>query len=41
MGDFVFAVSFYDGKMKESSVSITLSGPLLFKTLDVIGFFSG
>jgi hypothetical protein len=36
MGDFVFAVSFYDGKMKESSVSITLSGPLLFKTLDVI-----
>jgi hypothetical protein len=41
MGDFVFAVSFDDGQMKESSVSISLNGPLLFEALNVIGLFSG
>jgi hypothetical protein len=41
MGDFVFAVSFDDGQMIESSVSISLYGPLLFKALNVVGLFSG
>jgi hypothetical protein len=41
MGDFVFVVSFDDGQMEESSVSISLYGPLLFKALNVVGLFSG
>jgi hypothetical protein len=40
MGDSVLAVSFDDGQMKESSVSISLYGPLLFKVLNVVGLFS-
>jgi hypothetical protein len=41
MGDSVFAVSFDDGQMKESSVSISLDGPLLFKALNMVRLFSG
>jgi hypothetical protein len=41
MGDFVFAVSFDNGQMKERSVSISLYVPLLFEALNVVRLFSG
>lgn len=41
MGDMVFSIPFNNGMVEESGVAVTMDGPILFGSLEVINFLFG